>query len=194
MMNAAVAFYSRRNLVACAIITHLLWSLAAGPARAEKRVALVIGNQAYTNLSILNNPVADASSLATLLAVNGFDVISCDGKRPGCFDVNRDGMLDALETLKDKSLGADLVLIFYTGHGMEGREGNLLAPIDTSFDCTTRTVHRAVLLSHLLKSMERAQNKLVILDGARNDPIPACPPKGFVPVSCASFDFRFGEL
>ena len=65
----------------------------ADAARApDKRVALVIGNNAYKELHALGNPGADAESLAEMLAGRGFDTISCDGKRPGCFDLTREGL------------------------------------------------------------------------------------------------------
>jgi hypothetical protein len=179
-MIAASALYAWHCAAAIAL---LVCALSPITAWAEKRVALVIGNQTYVNLGPLSNPVSDAGSLATLLAANGFDVISCDGHRRGCFDLNREGFLDALETLRDKSGGADFVLVFYTGHGMEGPEGNVLTPIDTSLDCASRAVHRGVLLTRLFDSLKGARNKLVILDACRSDPMPQCRAKGFVPVS-----------
>src|SRR5262245_66352799 len=68
--------------------------LMAGLAQAEapRRVALVVGNDGYRSLSPLHNPVLDARTVATILDGNGFDVIKCDGHRPGCFDLTRGGM------------------------------------------------------------------------------------------------------
>ena len=91
----------------------------------DKRVALVIGNNAYKELHALDNPGADAQSLAEMLAARGFDTISCDGKRPGCFDLTRDGLSAAIAQLKAKSQDAALAFVFYAGHGMEAAEGNV---------------------------------------------------------------------
>jgi len=77
--------------------------IAPGFAAPDKRVALVIGNSAYKELHALDNPGADAESIAKILAGRGFDTISCDGKRPGCFDLSRDGLSAAIEQLKAKS-------------------------------------------------------------------------------------------
>ena len=44
-------------------------------ARADQRVALVIGNSAYQNVPKLPNPVNDARSVAALLRDAGFDVV-----------------------------------------------------------------------------------------------------------------------
>src|SRR5262249_36649104 len=72
-----------------AALSLLAFLILPGGAAAQepRRVALVIGNDAYQSLSKLNNPRLDAARLAGLLASNGFDVVSCDGARAGCFDL-----------------------------------------------------------------------------------------------------------
>lgn len=50
--------------------------LAASPAHAERRVALVIGNGAYAHAPPLPNPVHDAEDVAAALKRSGFEVIS----------------------------------------------------------------------------------------------------------------------
>ena len=57
------------------IAAFLLQGVAALPAAAEKRVALVIGNSAYLNAGTLSNPVNDATDTAKVLNGFGFDVI-----------------------------------------------------------------------------------------------------------------------
>jgi tetratricopeptide (TPR) repeat protein len=174
-----------------AVIVSILAAFAvlAAPARAEapRRVALVIGNEAYQSLARLDNPRLDAGRLAALLAANGFDVMSCDGRQPGCFDLKREGLQDALERFRDKANGADLALMFYAGHGMEGRDGNVLAPIDTEVtDCVERALRRGVPLDALFKAVAGARRKIVILDACRNDPFAQCPPmRGARPASFA---------
>lgn len=64
--------------------------IMVAPAQA-KRVALVIGQNGYKSLSKLANPQIDARRMATLLKINGFEVIACDGKIPGCFDQGATG-------------------------------------------------------------------------------------------------------
>lgn len=44
-----------------------------------KGVALVIGQNAYSGLLSLDNPVPDARSVSALLGKHGFEVIACDG-------------------------------------------------------------------------------------------------------------------
>jgi hypothetical protein len=45
------------------------------PALAEKRVALVIGNSAYQNVTPLSNPANDANAITATLKSAGFDVV-----------------------------------------------------------------------------------------------------------------------
>jgi hypothetical protein len=72
-----------------------------------RRVALVIGQNAYSGgnaasigLPALDNPARDAGRMLKLLQQNGFEVIACDGKTPGCFDLNRARFLDALKKVR----------------------------------------------------------------------------------------------
>ncbi len=47
--------------------------IGCGSARAEKRVALVIGNSAYKSAPRLTNPVNDATLVGGMLKKAGFD-------------------------------------------------------------------------------------------------------------------------
>jgi hypothetical protein len=49
--------------------------LMCGPAFADKRVALVIGNSAYQNVPPLSNPVNDAALIAKTLKDAGFSLV-----------------------------------------------------------------------------------------------------------------------
>jgi uncharacterized caspase-like protein len=164
----------RKAIFACVF---LLGSIASAGAAAEKRVALVIGQNAYTALNSLKNPGIDAESMAATLTERGFDVISCDGKRLGCFDLTRDALSAAIAQLAAKSEGAALAFVFYAGHGMEAGDGNVLAPVDADIDCATRQVARGVLVDEVLEALKGAKQKIVVLDACRDNPLgEICPP------------------
>ena len=174
-----------RSFVFSAIAV-LLLMVGSAEADAPKRVALVVGNDRYLSLSPLGNPGLDARSVATILDGSGFAVIKCDGQRPGCFDLTREGLLDALDRLREMAEGAELALVFYSGHGMETKvDGNVLAPVDMEVvDCATRALRRSVPLESVFKAIANAHQKIVILDACRNDPFAQCPKsRGFAPVS-----------
>ena len=63
--------------------------LTADAARADQRVALVIGNGAYNNVHQLPNPPISAKAMADLLRKAGFDVIEAT-------DLKRKEMTDRL--------------------------------------------------------------------------------------------------
>src|SRR5262245_29534926 len=91
------------RIFVCAVV--LVMTQTAAQAR---RVALVIGQNAYSGgvsatvgLPKLSNPAGDAARMAKLLKQHGFEVIACDGKTPGCFDLNRVQFLGALKRLEE---------------------------------------------------------------------------------------------
>ena len=49
--------------------------VTAEPASAEKRIALVVGNSAYKNITPLDNPSKDASLMAETLSSLGFTLV-----------------------------------------------------------------------------------------------------------------------
>src|SRR6185436_1869774 len=135
------------------IIAMLAAILAMVTPAEARRVALVIGQNAYPGgfsstigLPRLDNPARDAGSVAELLARHGFEVLSCDGKRPGCFDLDRAALLASLVKLEENAKGVDLALVYFAGHGLASDEGNILAPIDARIDCATRAITQGVVI------------------------------------------------
>ena len=102
-----------RRLLAFACIVIGLFGLAA-PAAAEKRVALVIGNNAYPNLPAhqqLLKAVNDARVIGDTLARLGFEVIRGE-------NLDRRGMIDRLDELMQKLSPGDTAFVFFAGHGV----------------------------------------------------------------------------
>ena len=81
-------------------------------AHAQNRVALLIGNSNYLNESKLNNPVNDADLLAKTIKDLNFDQVIV------LKNANRVQLNTALAQFKRLTLGADVALIYYSGHGM----------------------------------------------------------------------------
>ena len=95
-----------------------LWALClsfsfafAGQARAEKRVALVIGNSAYLHTGKLANPKNDATDISAALKAHGFQVIEGYDLGKSAFDLK---VRDFAAALK----GAEVGVFFYAGHGL----------------------------------------------------------------------------
>lgn len=95
------------------LIVLALMALAAPPqAEAAKRVALVIGNDAYENVPKLLKARNDAKAMADALTRIGFDVVSAE-------DVGRRAMSRALVEFEQKIEAGDTALLFFAGHGLD---------------------------------------------------------------------------
>src|ERR1700688_4697117 len=96
---------------------------SSGAARAEHRVAFVVGNGAYKNVTQLPNPPLDAKAMAALLRNIGFEVV--EGT-----NLTRDTMTERLLEFGKKAQGADVAVFFYAGHGIAVDGTNYLLPVD----------------------------------------------------------------
>ena len=97
--------------------------LGASPAQAEKRVALVIGNNAYENVPQLQKAVNDADAVSKELGKLGFEVVKAQ-------DVGRRAMSRALVELEGKVGAGDTALVYFAGHGFAVDGTNYLLPVD----------------------------------------------------------------
>jgi len=139
--------------------------LVCGPALAEKRVALVLGNSAYQNVAPLANPVNDSAKIASTLKDAGFDVV--DYRR----DLSAADTRRALRDFADRSRDADIAVVYYAGHGIEVDGGNYLIPVDARLERDTDVYDEALSLDRVLVAIEPAKKlRLVILDACRDNP------------------------
>jgi len=139
--------------------------LVSGPAFAEKRVALVLGNSAYRNVAPLSNPVNDSTRIAATLKEAGFDVV--DSRR----DLPAVETRRALRDFADKARDADIAVVYYAGHGIEVDGGNYLIPVDARLERDTDIYDEGLSLDRILIAIEPAKKlRLVILDACRDNP------------------------
>jgi uncharacterized caspase-like protein len=139
--------------------------LASGPAFAEKRVALVIGNGAYQNVPKLSNPVNDGNTVSATLKDAGFDVV--DSRH----DMSAADTRRALRDFSDRARDADIAVVYYAGHGIEVDGGNYLIPVDARLERDTDVYDEALSLDRVLIAIEPARKlRLVILDACRDNP------------------------
>jgi hypothetical protein len=98
--------------------------LARLSADGARRVALVIGNDAYENLDHLQKAVNDARAISAALTQLGFDVISVE-------NAPRRLMTQKIVEFAAKIGRGDTGFFFYSGHGVEIRGVNYLLAVDT---------------------------------------------------------------
>lgn len=149
----------RAGLLAVALI-----AIAAGPA-AAKRVALVIGNEAYENVERLRNPANDARALAKKLKSIGFDQVDLH------LDLSAGKLRRTLGQFARVAAGAEVALVYFAGHGIEVGGANYVIPTDARLSHADDVEFEAVPLSSVLYALNRASKlKLVILDACRDNP------------------------
>jgi uncharacterized caspase-like protein len=152
-------------VVALAVIGIIATSSVA---RADKRVAFVVGNGAYRNVATLPNPPVDAAAMAAMLRKLGFDVV--EG-----VNLARDEMTKKLLDFGQKAQEADIALFFYAGHGIAINGVNYLLPVDADIKSEVDVkLGAAINIDVTLdQTMADAKVKLVFLDACRDNPFTA---------------------
>jgi uncharacterized caspase-like protein len=147
------------GLISCSV-----W-LACGPAMAERRVALVIGNSAYKNVARLTNPANDATLVGGMFKKAGFDAVDIK------LDLNVAEMRRALRDFGGKTRDAEVAVIYYAGHGIELDGTNYLIPTDATLETDSDVLDETIALDRALFAVEPAkQLRLIILDACRDNP------------------------
>jgi hypothetical protein len=148
-------------------IVALLASLSQ-PALAEKRVALVIGNDAYQNVPALKKAVNDSRTIGDSLKQLGFTVVAAE-------NLTRTAMSEKLLAFDRTLQPGDVAFFFFAGHGFEIRGENYLLPIDVpaATDGQEELVRDASFAAQ--RVIDRLQARgvrtaILILDACRNNP------------------------
>jgi uncharacterized caspase-like protein len=150
------------------IVSLICMLFTANAAKAERRVAFVVGNGAYKNVAQLPNPPVDAKAMAAVLRNVGFDVV--EGT-----NLTRDKMTEKLLDFGKKAQGADVAVFFYAGHGIAISGTNYLLPIDADIKSEMDVKLGAAINIDLTldQTMSDAKVKLVFLDACRDNPFAA---------------------
>lgn len=159
------------------IISRLVLTFAAGlllhliggaeTARAEKRLAFLVGINDYEKFPPLANPHRDVATLAGALSKIGFDVTA---ER----DLDLRGYYTAFGRFLDKVSAGDIVLVFFAGHGVGLQTGNYLIPRDAPLTDVEQTLKKLSISEFdLIKGVQERGAKLtmVVLDSCRDNPI-----------------------
>lgn len=166
MFGAAGVWKLARVLIGKAATFQLIFLIGsfawAGPAQARK-VALIIGNSTYANTASLTNPANDAQLVGDAARQAGFDVTMAADLSMATFQ----------RTLRDFRLaadGAEVAMIYYAGHGIEGQGKNWLIPVDAKLQSDYDLPYEAINLDRLFEAVSGSQVRLIVLDACRNNP------------------------
>lgn len=161
------AFRFRMAAVFALIVCGMGLASLAAAAVPERRVALVIGNSAYTAVPPLANPMRDAKGVSAALKRLGFEVV--EG-----YDLKMDDMTNVVRQFAQKLDGAKAGLVYYAGHGIAVGDENYLIPVDASLRSEADLDFRAVNVQLVLRQMQRDERvNIVILDACRDNPFAA---------------------
>lgn len=147
-----------------------LISLSSVTPAAAKRLALVIGNDEYVNVTPLKKAVNDAKSLAVVLEKIGFQVIININADRRTFD-------QQLNLLNSEVNSGDEVVFFYAGHGISVNGRNYLLPVDIPaiIPGHERSVTKEAFSEDEIINILQAKGakvSILIIDACRNNPFP----------------------
>ena len=142
-----------------------------GIARAEKRIALIVGNSNYQTITRLDNPKNDAKLMADTLRALGFTLVGGGAQ----LDLDKPSLDIAVQNFGRQVQGADVALFYYAGHGVQVAGANYLVPVSANPTREADVDFQMVDVNLVLRQMQGAGTRLnmVILDACRNNPFGA---------------------
>jgi hypothetical protein len=147
-----------------ALIITLAMLLGSSAAEAARRVALVIGNGAYSETTVLPNPPNDARAIGAAMERMGFEVHLA-------IDQTQAQMLAAVDAYAKALEGAEAALLFYAGHGVQIDGRNFLLPTDIKAESERSLRYGSLDINEVVAEMERASPvNIVLLDACRDNP------------------------
>ena len=156
-----------RRILLLAAVTIALLSPSLD-ALADRRVALVIGNSTYQNVTRLENPRNDAVLMANTLKNLGFNLTGSGAQ----LDLDKANLDAAVQKFGAELQGADVAMFYYAGHGVQVRGANYLVPVGANPTREADVDFQMVDVNIVLRQMEAAGTRLnlVVLDACRNNP------------------------
>jgi TPR repeat protein len=141
------------------------------PAHAEKRIALVVGNNAYESVTRLERAVSDARAVSSTLQALGFQVQLAT-------DLARRDFIRQLSTFMDRVGPGDLAVVYYAGHGIEIRGINYILPTDVppaKQGQESLFVGEAIATDKVISDLQDrgARATVFVLDACRDNPFQA---------------------
>ncbi|WP_439627989.1 caspase family protein [Shinella sp.] len=128
-----------------------------------KRVALVIGNSAYTGgIPALRNPGNDANGVVSALYKLGFSIFAL---ADGTGSVMRDCIARAKTAISEDAIA----IIYYSGHGIQVDDRNYMIATDAAADGALSDAY--IYIDDIIDAVkENAASVMVFLDACRNNP------------------------
>jgi uncharacterized caspase-like protein len=152
-----------------ATLLTVIWLICGtAPGMAAKRLALVIGNDAYVELPSLRKAVNDANATQEALAELGYEVVAA-------VNASRKEMTQTIARFESLIEPGDEVFFYYAGHGVAIGSENYLIPTDLSVPTQGQeslVEDEAVSVDKVIRRIQSrgAAVAMVVLDACRNNP------------------------
>lgn len=135
------------------------------PAARGTRMALIIGNGAYSHVKALPNPPNDACAIARALRDIGFTV--SEG-----VDLDRAAMQKMTRDFLREAARAQVVLVYYAGHGVQVDGRNYLIPVDVELKPGARMTDAMIDMDTIMVGLDdQVRTNILIFDACRNNPM-----------------------
>lgn len=131
-----------------------------------RRIALVVGIGGYSYARDLPYAVSDAGHIAEALKEGGFLV------RP-IMNASRHQLMSEIEEFAERVKEGDIVVIYWSGHGIQVDGEGWLLPSDAAIDSPAQVPGQAIPLTWLIRRLNnsRAAQTVLFLDACRANPI-----------------------
>ena len=144
----------------------VLICLPLGAAAEGRKLALVVGNEAYEKLPGLATPAADAQEMSKALRDLGFEVTLLTDVGPEVFQA-------VLGSFADQSKDAETVLFYYSGHAFQKDGVNHLVPVNATLADAKTAERETWRLDDIAGQLKGGQGQLLLfLDACRDNPVP----------------------
>lgn len=147
------------------LLTSCVLTQPAAQPTAEKRLALVIGNNEYAHHTPLLKAVNDADDMAATLTQLGFEVLLHK-------NADKSAMQRAINEFQTKLPHYSVGLMYYAGHGTDVNGQHFMVPTDAKPTDAAGVEQMCLKTSQLITEMEAAKLKtnIIILDTDRTNP------------------------
>lgn len=132
----------------------------------HSRIALVIGNGRYPDASApLTQPINDARAVTAALREDGFQVEVVE-------DGTKDDLRRAIDRLKGKVRRDTVVMLFYSGYGIQAGRESYMIPVDAAIWKEGDVRRQGTSIETVLDALKDkgARASLVVLDASRRNP------------------------
>jgi uncharacterized caspase-like protein len=128
-------------------------------------MALIIGNGGYAHVKALPNPPNDARAVAKCLRDIGFTV--SEG-----VDLDRAAMQKMTRDFLREAARAQIVVVYYAGHGVQVDGRNYLIPVDVELKPGARMTDAMIDMDTIMAGLDdQVRTNILIFDACRNNPM-----------------------